>query len=291
MALIKCPECGKEISNKAALCPNCGCPRDNFEKQILIDTQTEISNSNTNNENPKSLDENQKNAKTVLPQSGLGIAGMIIGIIAILISCGFSGAFAGIIGLILSIGGIKDKNKSSGMAIAGVVLNSVAIFIFIIVMVLRAGIENKENNTDDKDSKMAPQELTNSTYDPFEDDIIDVDISDCHITYLQHEIVENMAGDKCVAVYYEFTNNSDESKTFDYTVSDKAFQDGIELETSLFHVNDDSKNSNAEIKPGVTITVCSGFVLRNEGSDIELEIGKWIALKDDPDDKMVLSIK
>lgn len=26
MALIKCPECGKEISNKASACPNCGYP-------------------------------------------------------------------------------------------------------------------------------------------------------------------------------------------------------------------------------------------------------------------------
>ena len=26
MALIKCPECGKEISDKATACPNCGCP-------------------------------------------------------------------------------------------------------------------------------------------------------------------------------------------------------------------------------------------------------------------------
>lgn len=26
MALIKCNECGKEISDKAATCPNCGCP-------------------------------------------------------------------------------------------------------------------------------------------------------------------------------------------------------------------------------------------------------------------------
>ncbi len=26
MALIKCPECGKEISDKAASCPSCGCP-------------------------------------------------------------------------------------------------------------------------------------------------------------------------------------------------------------------------------------------------------------------------
>ena len=26
MALIKCPECGKEVSDKAMTCPNCGCP-------------------------------------------------------------------------------------------------------------------------------------------------------------------------------------------------------------------------------------------------------------------------
>ena len=28
MALIKCSECGKEISDKANNCPNCGCPID-----------------------------------------------------------------------------------------------------------------------------------------------------------------------------------------------------------------------------------------------------------------------
>ena len=26
MVLIKCSECGKEISSKAKSCPNCGCP-------------------------------------------------------------------------------------------------------------------------------------------------------------------------------------------------------------------------------------------------------------------------
>ncbi len=26
MALIKCPECAKEISDRASCCPNCGCP-------------------------------------------------------------------------------------------------------------------------------------------------------------------------------------------------------------------------------------------------------------------------
>lgn len=30
MAIIKCSECGKEISDKAKVCPNCGCPNDNI---------------------------------------------------------------------------------------------------------------------------------------------------------------------------------------------------------------------------------------------------------------------
>lgn len=31
MALIKCPECGREISDKAVSCPGCGCPVSQFE--------------------------------------------------------------------------------------------------------------------------------------------------------------------------------------------------------------------------------------------------------------------
>lgn len=43
MALIKCIECGKEISDKASVCPNCGCPISHKYKIILTgysDTDT-----------------------------------------------------------------------------------------------------------------------------------------------------------------------------------------------------------------------------------------------------------
>lgn len=33
MALIKCPECGKEISDKAIACPNCGNPMNQQAQQ------------------------------------------------------------------------------------------------------------------------------------------------------------------------------------------------------------------------------------------------------------------
>lgn len=34
MALIKCEECGQMVSDKAEMCPNCGCPIENKSKQV-----------------------------------------------------------------------------------------------------------------------------------------------------------------------------------------------------------------------------------------------------------------
>lgn len=44
MALIKCPECGKEISDKAIRCPGCGYPveRDSDEKQAPLLTSFSV---------------------------------------------------------------------------------------------------------------------------------------------------------------------------------------------------------------------------------------------------------
>ncbi|RZT02900.1 zinc-ribbon domain-containing protein [Cuneatibacter caecimuris] len=39
MALFKCPECGKEISDRASTCPNCGCPIETEEKRTKIEIE------------------------------------------------------------------------------------------------------------------------------------------------------------------------------------------------------------------------------------------------------------
>lgn len=46
MALIKCPECGKEISSKADACPNCGFPLDAMEDQDDSNQTEEIKTQN-----------------------------------------------------------------------------------------------------------------------------------------------------------------------------------------------------------------------------------------------------
>ncbi len=48
MALIKCNECGKEISDKASACPNCGCPI-----ELEIKEESNIKDSQTNEKEAK----------------------------------------------------------------------------------------------------------------------------------------------------------------------------------------------------------------------------------------------
>ena len=38
MALITCPECGKQVSEKATNCPNCGFPISGYEVQTIEQT-------------------------------------------------------------------------------------------------------------------------------------------------------------------------------------------------------------------------------------------------------------
>lgn len=97
--------------------------------------------------------------------------------------------------------------------------------------------------------------------------------------YLKHEVTENDFGEKVLIVYYDFTNNSDDNAVFDYSFDDTCFQNGVEIKHSIWHANDESKNSGKEIQKGVTITVSSSFVLGDSEDDVTLEITPFISDK------------
>ena len=43
MALIKCSECGKEFSDKASACPNCGSPTSEIVESTIAEAQEDNS--------------------------------------------------------------------------------------------------------------------------------------------------------------------------------------------------------------------------------------------------------
>lgn len=106
MALIKCPECGKEISDRAGNCPNCGYP-------ISDDYEIE-----------------RKNSKH-------GILSIVIGIIAwiALFTAKHWLAFSMPLFIISSVLGIKSDKKYS---IAGILISGAGIALSVGMLLICA---------------------------------------------------------------------------------------------------------------------------------------------------------
>ena len=96
--------------------------------------------------------------------------------------------------------------------------------------------------------------------------------ADMTVEFIEYSIEENAVGEKCLVLYFDFTNDRDESQAFGYTFTVKAFQDGVELEPTYFQVNKETENSTKEIKPGVTLRVAEQYGIEDVSGTIEVEI-------------------
>lgn len=65
MALIKCPECGTEISDKARKCPKCGCPKSKVNK-INKESNNQAIKSNNKESNDQAIKLNNKKVITII---------------------------------------------------------------------------------------------------------------------------------------------------------------------------------------------------------------------------------
>ena len=80
-----------------------------------------------------------------------------------------------------------------------------------------------------------------------------------------------------------WTNNSDETASYAWTLNADAYQDGVGLEFGILLNSDYSDMSNArmtEIKPGVSLEVAEVFSLRDTSTPVEIEISELISFDD-----------
>jgi hypothetical protein len=97
------------------------------------------------------------------------------------------------------------------------------------------------------------------------------------VKYLRHEITENEMGEDVLIVYYEFTNNSKDNESFIYSFTDTCFQNGVQLDNSFFHANEQTRNADREIQPGTTIEVASAFEIGDSRDTVTLEVEPWVS--------------
>lgn len=138
MALIKCKECGKEISNKAKNCVHCG-----WELDIAFcpECEKEISK----NDIACKYCGFQLNAPKIQNQNTLGnskrdtfsLVGMILGICAILAwLIPLIGYPCTILGIIFSSCGLNSNKKN--MSVAGLVLSIIFLILTLINSIIGA---------------------------------------------------------------------------------------------------------------------------------------------------------
>ena len=108
-----CSKCGSEIKEGSSFCQNCGEKINSIPSQPATNTTTSNGSTKTN---------------------GLAIAGFIISLVA-----AFSFGSSSLLGLILSIIGLTQINKSNdkgkGFAIAGIVISSIMLIVSILVAI------------------------------------------------------------------------------------------------------------------------------------------------------------
>ena len=183
----------------------------------------------------------------------------------------------------------KPKKKHTGCLIV------LIIFVVLVLAVTRLGASDCGDSTVGSDSSdaTAPAASTSTSSAPGtesessevasepageDDNLIDADISDTHITY-DHYDITTMGDADYITVYYQFTNNSDSDKAFFTTVTAKAFQNGVQLQDSLLYTSEETRTAQSEIKPGVTTMVAEAYRLQDR-SEVQLEISPLITFTD-----------
>ena len=126
MALIKCPECGNDISDKAKKCPHCGydkerkyCPE--CGTMLAIDDAKCSNCGYTFNKVVEPAPDNGENY-------ALAIAGLILS---------FNFSLMGLIfGIIVLVANKGKKNNARNFALAATIISSISLIINIIVYII-----------------------------------------------------------------------------------------------------------------------------------------------------------
>lgn len=146
-------------------------------------------------------------------------------------------------------------------------------------------INNSLNNTDSEDSSAS------SAPEASADDTLNLTTDKFTIKYTKHVITKDFAGNPCIMVYYDYTNNESTASSAMVDVSLKAYQHGEACEAAIPENNDDAiDHFTAEIQPGQTVNVCQAFTLTDE-SDVTVQAQEAFSFDEDATARQILKVK
>lgn len=99
-----------------------------------------------------------------------------------------------------------------------------------------------------------------------------VSTGETSVKIVNHKLSTDYDGKEVLVVDYEFCNGEKEAKAFMFLFSNKAFQNGVECDSTVIGCDDiDSQKQMNEVQPGVSYTVSVGYHITDK-SDVEIEV-------------------
>lgn len=230
-----------------------------------------------------------------MKQSPLGITSMVLGIISILTACIAFGIVPGIIGLILAIIALCQKDRKHGTAIAGLVCSVIGIIIFaIMALFVNSVSDSNKESTGTQASVSAIQESSTAVSEStpeskveeveapsgtvispgytFDADGLQVTINDFDLDYTDYEDEYGWNapadGTKYIMIDVSYQNNSKDDKyvsIYDF----QCYADDTDCEQNYSVVDNSSLNAN--ISSGRKTSYKIAFVVPQDAQSIELE--------------------
>ncbi len=135
-----------------------------------------------------------------------------------------------------------------------------------------ASVEKVEESKDEAQSEKPAEEEPKAEQDS--DTFV---CDDFTAKFLSYSVVKDYEDKDVLRLVFEYTNTSDDTASFIWDSSVKAFQNGVELDMAFVLEEDkEYSNSSKEVKPGTTINVASLFELTDK-SDVEIEVSELIS--------------
>lgn len=222
-----------------------------------------------------------------MKQSGLGIASLVLGIIGILTSLLIIGIVPAVVGIILGIIALAQKEKAHSTAIAGVVCSIVAVVIFLVALF----VFSDDDNTSDAGTTSIVTEAPASKKSTSKDnDVTSDNTADEAETKKEFEIGDTVETDglrmqllsaepysldydepKNGNIFYQFefeVENISDSDQYISSYDFNAYADGYDVETAL---SPDKKDLDASLSPGKKTKGIICFEVPEDAQKVTLE--------------------
>lgn len=99
---------------------------------------------------------------------------------------------------------------------------------------------------------------------------IDVFIGDSYIR-------QSYDGSNCLTVYFLFVNNSKENQSFSTAVLDQAFQNGVQLDSTISATEDSNADPFKSVQPGYSMVVERSYTLPNTSDPVTVEVSGFLS--------------